>query len=29
MWVKTGVEKTPGDAHCSKRLHHFESNRPW
>jgi hypothetical protein len=24
MWVKTGVEKTPGDAHCSKRLHHFE-----
>ena len=24
MRVKTGVEETPGDADCSKRLHHFE-----
>ena len=24
MWVKTGVEETPGDANCGERLHHFE-----
>ncbi len=24
MWVKTGVEETPGDADCGERLHHFE-----
>jgi hypothetical protein len=22
--VKTGMEETPGDADCGKRLHHFE-----
>ena len=27
MGVKTGVEETPGDADCSKRLHHFEVTR--
>ena len=24
MRVKTGVEETPRDANCSKRLHHFK-----
>jgi hypothetical protein len=27
MRVKTGVEKTPGDADCGERLHHFEVTR--